>query len=106
MLNSLNFLKTPEECARKFSSKYMFMFETHLLLSVGDFIFGWREIFGDSVINKLGALLDKEFLYLLAHIGFIAKKVINVTMKYCFENDKKPVLRVFYHFLKDKFHQC
>jgi len=52
----------------------MFMFETHLLLSVGDFIFGWREIFGDSVINKLGALLDKEFLYLLAHIGFIARK--------------------------------
>jgi len=52
----------------------MFMFETHLLLSVGDFIFGWREMFGDSVINKLGALLDKEFLYLLAHIGFIARK--------------------------------
>ena len=59
----------------------MFIFETHLLLSVGDFILGWREKFGDGVINKIGAYLDKDFLYLLVHIGFIArKKVINVTL--------------------------
>ena len=105
MLNSLNFLKTPEECARKFSSKYMFMFETHLLLSVGDCILGWREKFGDSVINKIGAFLDSFCIYWLI-LDSLRKKVINVTMKYCFENDKKPVLRVFYHFLKEKFHQC
>ncbi len=52
----------------------MFMFETHLLLSVGDFILGWREKFGDGVINKIGAYLDKDFLYLFTHIGFIARK--------------------------------